>query len=104
MSSDYLADVQRYDWHADSDTVQRIVRHLGVALRTRDAALVACGDQTERVSVRQTWCMAKLGADDISRCDEAIARICEAMAGDGSKQRVTFYYLVARELGKLDAI
>ena len=45
--SDYLADVQRYDAKADADIVQKIVRHLGIALRNRDSSLVSCSDPKE---------------------------------------------------------
>ena len=36
--SDYLADVQRYDAGADADVVEKIVKHLGIALRSRSTA------------------------------------------------------------------
>ncbi|MEZ5801379.1 MAG: DUF2853 family protein, partial [Nitratireductor sp.] len=45
--SDYLADVQRYDAGAGEDTVKKIVRHLGIALQSRDASLVSCTDPAE---------------------------------------------------------
>ena len=100
--SDYLADVQRYDFHATADHVQMIVRHLAIALHT-DAALVACDDPAELRRVRENWCIKKLGADERA-CDEAIEKVCKLMARDRTKQRVTFYYLVAKALGKLPAL
>jgi hypothetical protein len=30
-----------------------------------------------------------------------IAKVCEEMSGDRNKNRVTFYYLCAKHLGKL---
>jgi len=104
MISDYLADVQRYDRHADSDTVQRIVRHLGLALKRRDAATVACEDAAERARVAAGWCRGKLGIADTKEAEAAIAAACTLMAADRLKQRVTFYYLVARETGRLGAL
>ena len=44
---DYLADVQKYDAGADADVVQKIVKHLGIALRSKDASLVSCSDKSE---------------------------------------------------------
>ncbi len=99
--SEYLADVQRYDAGADAGTVEKIVKHLGIALRSRDAALVSCTDQAELDRVRESWCMKKLGNSDENRANDAIAAVCEAMSADNHKQRVTFYYLVAKELGQL---
>ena len=59
--SDYLADVQRYDAGADPDTVAKIVKHLGIALRNRDSSLVSCTDPSELDRVREKWCEKKLG-------------------------------------------
>jgi hypothetical protein len=102
--SDYLADVQRYDKKASADTVQKIVKHLGIALRSKDASLVACSDQAELDRVREKWCMKKLGETDAAKCDKVITKTCAAMKDDNSKQRVTFYYLVAKDLGKLQTL
>ncbi len=99
--SDYLADVQRYDAGADGDVVAKIVKHLGIALRSRDASLVSCSDSTELDRVRASWCMKKLGHSDEAKCDEVIKSVCETMKGDRNKQRVTFYYLVAKSFGQL---
>ena len=99
--TDYYADVQRYDAAADADTVQKIVKHLGIALRNKDSSLVSCSDQSELDRVREKWCVKKLGATDAGAADGVIAKVCEAMKGDSRKRRVTFYYLVAKEMGKL---
>lgn len=99
--SDYLADVQRYDAGADADVVAKIVKHLGIALQSKDASLVSCSDKSELDRVREKWCMKKLGHTDGAKCDEVIASVCETMKGDRNKQRVTFYYLVAHTTGQL---
>lgn len=99
--TDYLADVKRYDADADPAIVDKIIKHLGIALRSsRDAALVSCSDKSELDRVREKWAMKKLGADADSS-DKIIAEVCETMKGDRQKQRVTFYYLVAQKMGKL---
>jgi hypothetical protein len=99
--SDYLTDVQRYDAKADADIVQKIVKHLGIALRNRDSSLVSCTDPKELDRVREKWCGKKLGNSDETKCDAIIAKVCETMKGDRNKNRVTFYYLVAQHLGQL---
>ncbi|OJT97984.1 hypothetical protein DEM27_20115 [Metarhizobium album] len=103
MTTDYLADVKKYDGNADEAIVQKIVRHLGIALRNRDSSLVSASDPTELARVKEKWCEKKLGigGDD---ADKAIDATCKAMAADRSKSRVTFYYLVAKELGKLGSL
>lgn len=102
--AEYLADVQKYDSAADADVVKKIVNHLGIALRSRDASLVACSDSGELARVRDSWCKKHLGETDDARCDSAIEQVCETMSADHSKHRVTFYYLVAKVLGKLSAL
>ena len=99
--SDYLSDVQRYDAGADAGTVDKIVKHLGIALRSKDASLVSCSDNSELDRVRESWCKKKLGHSDDAKCDEVIGEICQTMKGDRNKQRVTFYYLVAKATGQL---
>jgi hypothetical protein len=99
--SDYLSDVQRYDAGADADVVQKIVKHLGIALRSQDASMVSCSDKSELDRVTAKWCIKKLGETDAAAGDAVVAKVCEAMKGDNRKSRVTFYYLVAREMGKL---
>ena len=102
--SDYLADVRRYDSGADEETVGKIVKHLGIALQSKDASLVSCSDPSELDRVREKWCMKKLGATDEAACDAVITSVCETMADDHHKQRVTFYYLVAKEMGQLGSL
>ena len=102
--SDYLADVKRYDAGADAGAVEKIVKHLGIALRSKDASLVSCSDQSELDRVREKWCMKKLGATDEDACNDIIAKVCETMNGDRNKQRVTFYYLVAKHMKKLGSL
>ena len=99
--SEYLADVQRYDAGASADVVEKIVKHLGIALRNRDSSLVSCSDPNELARVREKWCGKKLGQNDDAKCDDIIAKVCETMKGDRQKSRVTFYYLVAKHLGQL---
>lgn len=102
--TDYLADVRKYDALADPEIVSRIVKYLGVALHNRDSSLVACSDVSERERVREKWCEKKLGYLDADRADSTIDLVCQTMARDNSKSRVTFYYLVAKHLGKLGDI
>lgn len=101
---DYVADVRKYDAEASEETVGKIVKHLGIALRNRDSSMVACSDPSELARVQEKWCAKKLGIADKDAGMEAIEKTCLAMKGDNSKSRVTFYYLVARELDKLASL
>lgn len=101
--TDYLADVKTYDPNADEAVVNKIVKYLGIALRNRDSALVSSSDPEELARVKSGWCAKKLGVDG-AEADAAIAATAKEMAADRSKSRVTFYYLVAKHLDKLETV
>ena len=48
---DYLAEVKRYAQNADEKAVAGIVKHLGIALKSADAALVSCSSKASRRSL-----------------------------------------------------
>jgi len=99
-AADYMDDVKRYDAGAPEAIVQKIVNHLGVALLNKDASLVSCSDQTEKDRVIASWCEKKLGlSGDTARL---VDDVCQEMKADRNKQRVTFYYLVAKNAGCLN--
>lgn len=104
LPNEHLADVRRFDPLADEAVVARIVKHLGVALRNRDSATVACGDDSELRTVRENWCRRKLGVEDAERVERIVALVCETMGRDRMKNRATFYYLCAKHLGRLDVL
>ena len=101
--TDYFADVKHYDAGADEAVVNKIVRHLGLALRYRDSSLGAASYPYELARVKEKWCGKKLGVTGPA-VDKAVDTVCTIMAKDNSKSRVTFYYLVAKELGKLEEL
>ena len=43
--SEYLDDVKRYASNADEKAVAGIVKHLGIALKSKDASLVSCSSK-----------------------------------------------------------
>ena len=101
----YLADVQKYDAAVDETAVAAIVKHLGIALRNRDSSLVSCSEKSERDRVRDSWLKKKLGLTASDKdLDQAVQDVCQQMSGDNTKERVTFYYLLAAKFGKLDAL
>lgn len=102
--ADYIGDVRKYDAGADEEIVNKIVRHLGIALRNRDSSLVSCSDPKELERVRTSWIGKKLGISDEAAANEAIEKVCQELAADRSKSRVTFYYLTAKHLGKLASL
>ncbi len=95
---------EKYDAKADEAVVMTITKYLGASLNDRDAKYVACGDETERNTVRDAFLKKKLGLkDDNEVLDAKVMAVCDEMkaAKQRMKDRVTFYYLLAKNEGKL---
>jgi len=98
----YIADVKGYDADADEAVVRKIVDYCGIALSSRDGKFVACTDEAERNTVRDSLLIKKFGlTDDQSELDALIMSVCATMTKDRFKNRVTFYYLLAKSEGLL---
>lgn len=53
--SQYANDLQKYSKNINEIAVTGIVKHLGIALQSRDASLVACSDPVELERVRESF-------------------------------------------------
>lgn len=101
----YIEDVKKYTASVDEAAVQGIVKHLGIALRSRDASLVSGSDPEELKRVRESWCKKKLAlTDSDDALDAAIKDVVTKMKADRTKERVTVYYLLAEHYKKLSAL
>ena len=101
----YWEDAQRYDADVSEAHIKAIVTHLGIALHSQDGKFVACTDDKERDTVRDSWLVKKLGVEGTTEVlDAKVVSICEAMKADRMKKRPTFYYLLAKAEGKLSAL
>ncbi len=105
-ASQYAENIKKYVTDYNQAAAEKIVGHLGIALRNRDSSLVSCSDPVELQRIREKWCRGKLCmALSNDELDAAIRTICQKMKPDGSnKSRVTFYYLLAEHFGKLDRL
>lgn len=101
----YAEDIKKYVANVEEKAVTGIVKHLGIALKGKDTAMVSCSSKDELARIRESWCKKKLSltAAD-AELDKGLKEICEKMKGDKTKHRVTFYYLVAEKYGKLPSI
>lgn len=104
-NAEHHAAVRKYVPDCNEAAVEAIIKHLGIALRSRDASLVACSSKEELERVRESWCKKKLAlAQSDEDLDGMIQDVCETMKGDQQKSRVAFYYLLAMNSGTLDAL
>ena len=101
-AADYMENVKKYASGADENAVAGIVKHLGIALKSKDASLVSCSSKDELARVRDSWCKKKLGlTQSDAELDKMIKEVCETMKAEQRKHRVTFYYLLAEKVGKV---
>jgi hypothetical protein len=102
---DHKADLKKYSPGADDKHVDKIIKHLGIAMKGKDTAMVACSSKDELDRVRESWCKKKLGLTNTdAELDKAIKDVCDKMKGDKNKSRVAFYYLLAEKYGKLASL
>lgn len=99
--TDYLAKTRDIDADADEDVVAKIKKYLGASLSNKDARYVACGDETELDTIVKGFMKKKMGIDDKDVAMEKVKAVCETMKPVRMKNRVTFYYLLAKNEGKL---
>ena len=99
--TDYLGKTRDFDADADEDTVAKIKTYLGASLSNKDSRYVACGDETELETIAKSFMKKKMGVEDKAEAMEKIKAVCEQMKPARMKNRVTFYYLLAKNEGKL---
>jgi uncharacterized protein len=101
-ASEHLDAVKKYVPDCDEAAVAGIIKHLGIALRSKDASLVACSSKEELDRVRESWCKKKLAlTESDEELDAMIKDICETMKDDRQKNRVAFYYMLAQKADKV---
>lgn len=96
----YYENVKKYDARASKTVVENIVKYCGISLRSRDSSLVACSDEAELQTVAKGFVTKKLGVEDGQL--DLVKSVCEQMKGQRMKSRVTFYYLAAKKVKKLE--
>lgn len=96
-----LDDIKKHSPKADADVVAAMERTYRLALTHVDARLVSFSDPDELKRVRTNFVQKKLGVTDSPEAiDAKIAEVGKRISGQ--KQRLTLYYLLAEEYGKLD--
>lgn len=102
MTQDWTADVRKYVGNPDTDAVAGIVKYCGIALQSRDSSLVSFSDRKEVDRVKANFLQKKLGLNNSdAELDNAIKAVGDKMKGDRTKNRVTVYYLLADQFGRL---
>ena len=79
----------------------KIQKHLGASLSNRDSKYVACSDETELTTIVKGFMAKKMDVTDKDAAMEKVKAVCLTMKPTRMKNRVTFYYLLAKNEGKL---
>ena len=99
--SEYLRVTREYDADVDPAVVTKIEKHLGASLSNKDSKYVACSDETELETIVKGFMKKKMGIEDKDAAMEKVKAVCTTMKPTRMKNRVTFYYLLAKNEGKL---
>ena len=102
MATDWAADVKKHVSNADDAVVAKMLSTYRLVLSKPDTASVAFSDASELVTVRENFLKKKLGltlAD--ADLDAGIAEVGRRLAGVKRKSRLTVYYMLADQFGKL---
>ena len=99
--SEYLRVTREYDADVDAAVVTKIEKHLGASLSNKDSKYVACSDETELETIVKGFMKKKMGIEDKDAAMEKVKAVCLTMKPTRMKNRVTFYYLLAKNEGKL---
>lgn len=97
-----LEDIKLYDVNPDEAVIERLRRRLTLVMSHQDASLVSTSDQKELERVEK-WAQSVLDVDK-ENAKKAVSKVAEMMSGDRKKNRVTFYYLIAKQVNALGKI
>ncbi|WP_412057765.1 DUF2853 family protein [Bartonella sp. DGB2] len=100
---DYVADIKAYDSNPNHEAIEKLAKRLELTMRNADAALVATSDPAEVARVEKNFAQGTLKATP-EAAKEAVKRVAMMMKGDRAKNRITFYYLVAKDLNAFDRL
>jgi len=86
---------------ADLDLLTKVTIGCGPSIYNKDAATVACGQDSELETVKNNYLIKKLGLKDDAKLDAAIKEVCEQLGSSNrNKYRAMFYYLLCVKFGK----
>jgi hypothetical protein len=97
---DYVADIRKYTTEINAGALAAIEKHLAIAMRSPDSALVSTSDAKEMATVRDGFATKKLELAP-EAADTGIKAVADKMKDTPRKNRVTFYYLLAEATGTL---
>ncbi|MDZ4141537.1 MAG: DUF2853 family protein [Methylotenera sp.] len=104
-----MADIQeqkdilaKYTTSINDAALAGMARTYALVMSKPDARHVACGDASEKDTVRENFLKKKLGlTNSDAELNAAIDAVCLTMKDDRFKSRLVFYYLLAAKYNLL---
>ncbi len=88
----------------DMELLTQVTIGCGPSIYNKDAATVACSQESELETVKTNYLIKKLSLKDDSKLDTAIKEVCEQLgASNKNKYRAVFYYLLCVKFNKQSA-
>jgi len=85
----------------NQELLSKVTKGLVPSIYQKDSETVSCSDDSELATVKNNFLIKKLGLEDGTVLDEAIAEVCEKMGvSNTNKYRAIFYYLLVEKFDK----
>jgi len=95
----YAEELKKLGIAYEADLFEKVTKGLGPSIYNKDSEVVSCSQKSELDSVKNNFCIKKLGVADEQKIDAAIAAVCEKLGSSNkNKYRAIFYYLLVKEL------
>ena len=91
----------KYSSKINNAAFEKMAKNYSLVMSGVDSRHVACGDSSERDTVRENFLKKKLGLTGDDALNASIEAVCVTMKEDRLKSRLVFYYLLAEKHGKL---
>ena len=96
------AEALKFTDSVDEALLQVLAKNYAITQAQKDTSTVACSDNSELKTVHDNFAKKKLGVEGDAAMD-AIQAVCEQMSASRAKNRIVFYYLLTKQLGKESA-
>lgn len=94
-----LEGVRKFTDDVDEALLKVLAKNYAITQAKKDTATVACSDKSEVKTVIANFGVKKLGVD-AEAAAAAVKAVCEDMSSSRQKNRIVFYYLMVKKLGK----
>lgn len=99
---EHKASATKYSAKVNTAALDKMAKTYALVLSNKDSQYVACGDESEKSTVRENFLKKKLGlTNSDADLNAAIDSVCATMKDDRMKSRLAFYYLLAEKYNKL---